>query len=94
MRLPTFFAAVIVIVAAQLNAASMRPNILFMMADDLNNSLGCYGHPLVKTPNLDKLAAKGLRYRYAFVTSPVFSVVRTTLITGFSQRRSAHRAWR
>ena len=36
-----------------------RPNVLLIMADDLNNDLGTYGHPLVKTPNLDRLAARG-----------------------------------
>jgi hypothetical protein len=34
-----------------------RPNVLFIMADDLNNDMGTYGHPIVKTPNLDRLAA-------------------------------------
>lgn len=42
--------------------AAERPNVLFLMSDDLNNSLGCYGHPLVKTPNLDRLAERGVRF--------------------------------
>ena len=39
---------------------AQRPNVLFLISDDLNNLLGCYGDPLAKTPNIDKLAARGV----------------------------------
>jgi Sulfatase len=39
-----------------------RPNVLFLIADDLNNLLGCYGDSLAKTPNIDRLAARGVLF--------------------------------
>ena len=38
-----------------------RPNVLLIMSDDLNNDLGTYGHPVVKTPHIDRLAQRGVR---------------------------------
>lgn len=65
-------------------AAEQRPNILWIVSEDNSPYLGCYGDKLAVTPNLDKLAAEGLRYRNAFATSPVCSAARTTLITGMN----------
>lgn len=59
-----------------------RPNILWITSEDNSPYLGCYGDPLARTPNLDRLAAQGVRYRYAFANAPVCSSARTTLITG------------
>ena len=63
-RQPGFLYAAVMLTAicVSLEAADSRPNVLFIMADDLNNSLGCYGHPLVKSPNIDRLAARGVRF--------------------------------
>ena len=47
-------------------ASADRPNVLFIAADDLRCDLGCYGHPLVKTPHLDRLAARGIRFDRGF----------------------------
>lgn len=59
-----------------------RPNVVWIIADDLGPELGCYGYPEVETPNLDRLAAGGTLFRHAFSTSPVCSASRTALQTG------------
>jgi N-sulfoglucosamine sulfohydrolase len=59
-----------------------RPNILWITSEDNSPYLGCYGDELAHTPNLDRLAAEGVRYRNAFANAPVCSTARTTLITG------------
>jgi arylsulfatase A-like enzyme len=72
----------LLLVISSVASAAQRPNVLFMMADDLNNSLGCYGHPLVKTPNLDKLAARGVRFEKAACQFPLCGPSRNSMLTG------------
>lgn len=59
-----------------------RPNILWIVADDLGPDLACYGDPLVHTPNLDRLAGEGTRFDHAYTVAAVCSVSRSALITG------------
>ncbi|MBI5770647.1 MAG: sulfatase [Verrucomicrobia bacterium] len=84
------------LVPASLAAAEARPNVLFILAEDIGPHLGCYGMPLVSTPNLDKLAARGVRYTRAFTTAPVCSASRSAIMTGMYQTSIGahqHRTW-
>jgi len=66
------------------NAQQRRPNILFILADDLGyGDLGCYGQERIKTPNIDKLADEGMRFTDCYAGSTVCAPSRCCLMTGF-----------
>lgn len=76
---------------ASVQLAERRPNILCILMDDMAaRALSCYGNPYVKTPNLDRLAAEGMRFTQAYVT-PQCTPTRATLLTG--QYTARNRMW-
>src|SRR5216117_1063206 len=65
-----------------------RPNIVFILADDMGYAdVACYGRPDLRTPNVDRLAANGVRFLQAYANSAVCTATRVALITGRYQYR-------
>ena len=65
--------------------AASKPNVLWIYVDDMSDWMGCYGDGTVPTPNIDLLAAEGIRFERAYVPAPVCSTTRSALITGAMQ---------
>lgn len=59
-----------------------RPNVLFLVCDDLNCDMGCYAHPQVKTPHIDRLARRGVLFSSAFCQFPLCGPSRASFLTG------------
>jgi len=78
--------------AAAAFGQTRRPNILFFLADDLGwGDLGCYGHPNIRTPNLDRLARQGTLFTQFYVNGPVCSPSRTAFLTShYPARHRVH----
>jgi arylsulfatase A-like enzyme len=66
-------------------AAAERPNIVWVIVDDMSANFSCYGEKTISTPHVDKLAQEGTRFSHAHVTAPVCSPCRSALITGCYQ---------
>lgn len=67
------------------------PNVIVIMTDELRrDTLGCYGHPQVQTPNIDALAARGLRFNAAYTPSPICVPARAAIATGRYVHETGH----
>ncbi|MEM0925260.1 MAG: sulfatase, partial [Planctomycetota bacterium] len=72
-------------VAAAAVSAEDRPNILWIIPDDMSANFSCYGETAIQTPRLDGLATEGAKFTNAYVTAPVCSTCRSAFITGMYQ---------
>jgi arylsulfatase A len=71
------------VIAAQTTDDAIRPNIIFILSDDVaQGDLGCYGQKLIKTPNLDRMAAEGTRFTQAYCGTSVCAPSRSSVMTG------------
>lgn len=78
-------ASLLTVTALVAQASDSRPNILWIIIDDMSANLSCYGETLIETPHIDKLAENGVKFTKAFVTAPVCSTNRSAFITGMYQ---------
>src|SRR5437879_4500784 len=62
-----------------------KPNILWIVCEDISPYLSCYGNTIVKTPNIDMLSKEGIRYTHVYTTAGVCAPSRSTIITGMYQ---------
>ena len=77
--------ALLVFVSSAAAHAQPAPNILLLMAEDLSARIGAFGDPVARTPNIDRLAARGVRFPNTFTAAGVCAPSRAAMITGVHQ---------
>jgi arylsulfatase len=93
MKIFSFFSALAFI--SSLHAATEKPNVVVLFADDWRfDTLGVAGNPIVKTPNLDALASRGVRFKQNCVTTAICGVSRATLFTGQWMSRHGNKGFK
>ena len=94
MRLSLLPLLLWLLIGSNVPAAAPPPNVVLFLADDLGyGDLGCYGHPRIKTPNLDKFASQGVRLTQCYSASAVCSPSRSALLTGRTPHRNGVYTW-
>src|SRR5437773_6466272 len=83
IRIAVSIIALLVLAAPAQARQSSRPNIIFILMDDMRwDCMSCAGHPFIKTPNLDRIAREGAMFNNFFVTLPLCSPSRSSFLTG------------
>jgi arylsulfatase A-like enzyme len=73
--------------SAESAAPPKRPNLVFLLTDDQRwDTMGCAGNPIIRTPNMDRLAREGVRFTHAFVTTSICAASRASILTGLHER--------
>ena len=94
MKQVPFIALTLVLSISSMLYATERPNIVVFLCDDLGyGDLACYGNKTIRTPNLDRLAAEGIRFTDFYSTAPVCSASRAGLLTGRTPSRIGVYDW-
>jgi len=76
------FCLLVILPATICSGQADKTNVLFLICDDLNTDIGCYGHAQVKTPNIDRLAAQGTRFEHAYCQYPLCGPSRASFMAG------------
>ncbi len=76
------FSIILPLLSLSLTGLAARPNVLFIAVDDMRPELGCYGNRIIKSPNIDQLAARGIVFDHAYCAQAVCSPSRTAIMTG------------